>query len=179
MSRPDGKKIAFLALMTALAMILSYVESLLPFTGFLPGFKVGLANLVTLFLLYRVRPSEAFLVTLLRVIALSVLFGNVTGFVFSLAGFLASFGAMALLKKTGKFHVISVSVTGGVVHNLAQIAAAFFLIGTPGLGFYGAHLSLLGALSGCVIGILGAVLVKRIRLPLLEEKSADDRSDGK
>ena len=162
MRKMNARRIAFLALFTALSMILSYVETLLPFTGFLPGFKVGLGNLVTVFLLYRFRAVEAFAVTLIRVILLGILFGNAYGMAFSFAGFLLSFIVMAVLRKTGKFKTVTVSVAGGVLHNLAQIGVACALLGVKEIAYYAAPLTVIGAVSGALIGVVAAILVKRI-----------------
>ena len=106
----SGRRLAYLGIFLGLAMILSYVETLIPLSRLAPGMKVGLANLVTVFLLYRFRWYEAFAVSLCRVLLSALLFGSAVSLLFSMAGFLVSFLAMLLLKKTGLFRTVSVSV---------------------------------------------------------------------
>ena len=112
-------KLAFRAVILALALILSYVESLIPFHFSVPGCKIGLANLVIVFALYRFKTWEAGLISLLRVVIVSLLFGSFVTFCYGFFGALVSFLLMAGLKKTGLFHETAVSVAGGVFHNVA------------------------------------------------------------
>ncbi|MBO4412156.1 MAG: Gx transporter family protein [Lachnospiraceae bacterium] len=163
----NGKRLAFLGIFLGLAMILSYVETLLPVFPFAPGMKIGLANLVTVFLLFRFRAAEAFLISLVRVILSALLFGTLFSFLFSLSGFLVSFFGMLILKKTKAFRPVSVSVTGGVLHNLAQIVLAMILLGSREVLYYLPVLFLTGIVSGALIGVLAAILIQK--LPVLHE----------
>ena len=166
MQRP-AKKIALLGLCTAVAMVLAYAELLLPplFTA-VPGIKLGLPNIAIILVLYRVGAKEAALVSLVRMTAISMLFGTPVTFLYSLAGGILSLGAMTLLKKTDLFSTVGVSVAGGVLHNVGQILMAMLLLGTAELGYYLVVLAVTGTISGILIGIASGLAVKRIPLRL-------------
>ena len=156
------KKVALTGLLIALALILSYLESLVPMSFAVPGIKLGLPNLVVVFALYRLRPSVAAAISLVRVALVAILFGSVLSLAYSAAGAVCSFLVMLLLKKTGRFGCTGVSVAGAVTHNLAQIAAAAVLLETGALAWYLPVLLLSGTLAGVCIGLLAALCVRRI-----------------
>ena len=158
------KKLTVMALTTALAMILSFVESQIPAFVAIPGVKMGLANIAVVFALYKLGWKEAAGVSLIRVVLVSILFGTVASLFYSLAGAVLSLLGMGLLKRTDKFTEIIVSVTGGVLHNVGQIAMACILLETDALKYYLPFLLVSGILAGVVIGVVSAILVKRIRL---------------
>ena len=157
-----SKKLTVLALLTALSMILSYIEGLLPAFVAIPGIKVGLANLAVVLALYRLGWREAICVSLVRVLCLSLLFGNAASLAYSIAGAALSLGGMVILKKTMRFSPLSVSVTGGVLHNMGQLLMACVLLSTTALRYYLPFLLLGGILAGIVIGVISAILLKRI-----------------
>ena len=130
------KKVAMLGLCIALAMIMSYIEVLVPLSFAVPGIKMGLANIVIIFVLYKIGTKEAILVSLIRVILVSLLFSNVMAMAYSIAGAVLSLGVMWILKKTDKFSVIGVSVAGGIMHNVGQIIMAVILLGTKQIALY-------------------------------------------
>ena len=146
----------------ALAMILSYVESLIPSPG-IPGVKLGLANLVVIFALYRLGWKEAVGISLLRVFLVSLLFGHVASLAYSASGAALSLVGMILLIRTDKLSCVSVSVIGGVLHNIGQILMAWLLMG-QNVMYYLPVLILSGTVAGVAIGIVSALLVKRIKL---------------
>ncbi len=156
------KKIAFIGLTLALAMILSFVESRIPPLVAIPGIKIGLPNLVIVFLLYRVGWKEAALVNVLRVALVSALFGNVQSFVFGIVGASVSLVGMSLLKKTDLFSCIAVSIVGGILHNVGQIVTACFWTETAQIAFYLPVLLASGMVAGAVIGLVSGLLVKRL-----------------
>ena len=158
------RKLTVMALSIALAMVLSFVESQIPSFVPIPGVKVGLANIVVVFALYKLGWKEAFAVSLLRVVLISILFGHLASFFYSIAGAVLSFIGMVLLKKTGRFSHIAVSVTGGVLHNVGQIAMACILLGTNAIAYYLPFLILSGTIAGVLIGLLAALLVDRSRI---------------
>ena len=158
----NTKKTAFIGLAISLAMILSFVESQIPAFVAIPGVKVGLPNLVIVFLLYKIGWKESVLVNVLRVVLVSLLFGNVQTLSFSLAGAALSLLGMILLKKTEKFSPIAVSIAGGVLHNVGQILAACLWTQTPQIAYYLPVLLLSGTIAGVVIGLVGGMLVKRL-----------------
>ncbi len=155
------RKIAYLGVFLALALILSYVESLIPFYFGIPGAKLGLTNLIVVVMLYCTGTKEAFGVSVTRILLAGFLFGNLFSILYSLAGGIFSFLVMMLLKKTGKFHVVSVSVAGGISHNIGQLAAAAFVVKTYDIFYYMPFLLVAGVATGFVIGILAQEFILR------------------
>ena len=156
------KRVAFLGLCVALSMILSYFEGLGPPLVAIPGIKIGFANLVAVFMLYRVSSKETVAVSMIRVILVNVLFGTAMTLIFSLAGAACSLVGMILLKKSEKFTPVAVSVVGGVLHNIGQILTAMILLETSQIIFYLPVLLISGTVAGVVIGIIAAVIAKRL-----------------
>lgn len=156
------KKVAFLGLSIALAMVLSFVESQIPAFVAIPGIKVGLPNLVMVFLLYKVGWKETVIVSIIRVVLVSMLFGNAQTMAFSIAGAVLSLAGMILLKKLKFFSCIAVSVVGGVLHNVGQIAMACLITQTAGVVTYLPVLLVSGTIAGVVIGLIGGMLVKKL-----------------
>lgn len=158
------RDIARFALLTALAMVLSWVESLVPLSVAVPGVKLGLTNLVVLFALYRMGTRAAWCLSLVRVLLVSFTFGNAFSLWYSLAGAILSLLVMMALKATGKFSVTGVSVAGAVCHNLGQILVAMAVLRSTAVAFYYPALVLSGTIAGVCIGLAGGVLVRRIRI---------------
>ncbi|MBQ3803141.1 MAG: Gx transporter family protein [Oscillospiraceae bacterium] len=161
----NTKKLTVMAMTTAVAMILSFVESQIPAFVAVPGVKIGLANIAVVFALYRLGWKEAVAISLVRVVLVSMLFGSIASLFYSLAGAVLSLTGMGLLKKTGKFTEIMISVTGGILHNIGQIGMACLILETAALRYYLPFLLISGIIAGIVVGILSAVLVQRIKLP--------------
>ena len=159
----NSSKIARYALLTALAMVLSWLESLVPLSVAVPGVKLGLTNLVVIFALYRMSVGDALAISLVRVLLVSFTFGNAYAFAYSLAGALLSFVIMWVLKKSGVFSTVGVSVAGGVGHNLGQILVAALVLENSGIFYYFPALLLSGTAAGVAIGIVGGILVKRLK----------------
>ena len=157
------KKITFLALFASLALLLSYVEMLLPpiFTG-VPGIKMGLPNIVIILILYRFGIKEAAIVSLVRLLIVSILFGNITMFWYSLAGSVLSLAVMGILKKLDILSTVGVSVAGAIMHNVGQMIVAMLLMQTSEIGYYMIVLSITGTIAGIFIGLCGALLHKRL-----------------
>lgn len=158
-----AKRIAYLGMLTALAMIMSYVESLIPIGLGIPGIKIGLANLVVLTGLYYLKPQEVILVSVTRILLIGFLFGNGVSVIYSLAGGIVSFFVMLLIKKTGAFSVIGASVAGAVSHNIAQLVCAALIVRTAGLVWYAPALLAAGVAAGVLIGILSSKILPVIR----------------
>lgn len=149
-----AKKVAYCGMLVALAMIFSYVEALIPISFGVPGIKLGLANLVVLSGLYRMKPAEILSVSVARILLIGFLFGNGMSIIYSLAGGLLSFLVMLLLKKTGGFSAIGVSIAGGVSHNIGQILVAAAVLKSSGVFYYLPVLMIAGILTGALMGIL-------------------------
>lgn len=157
------KRIAFLGVMAAFALALSYLELLLPpISAAVPGIKMGLANIAVIFVLYKFGARDAAAVSAIRLIAVALLFGSVMSFLYSFSGALLSFLVMLLLKQTGRFSEIGVSALGGIAHNAAQILVAAFMFDTPQVWYYMPILALTGTVSGILVGVAGAFSVKRL-----------------
>lgn len=158
-----SRKLAYLGLCTAVALILAYVEVLLPplFTA-VPGIKLGLPNIAIIFVLYRYGVRHAAAVSFVRMAVVAMLFGNPMTFVYSLAGAVLSLLVMALLRRLDFLSVVGVSVAGGVFHNVGQILMAMLLLGTAELGYYLIVLAITGTVSGIFVGLCGGLAVRRI-----------------
>lgn len=159
-----GKRVARYALLVALAMVLSWLESLVPASAIAPGMKLGLTNLVVVFVLYRMSARDAAILSLIRVALVSMTFGNAYSFAYSLAGAVLSLAVMAALKQTDKFSILGVSIAGGVGHNIGQILVAMAVLGTARLAWYLPALLVSGTAAGAAIGAVGGIVTKRIRL---------------
>ncbi len=159
--RNKAKNVAFLGLCTALALILAYVELLLqPLFPTIPGIKMGLPNIIIIFLLYRRGAYPAVWVSFLRIILVSMLFGNVMALWYSLAGGALSLIVMIVLKKLNLMSAVGVSVAGGVCHNVGQILMAMLLLETAELGYYLVVLTVTGTIAGILVGLCGSLLIK-------------------
>lgn len=157
------RKIAYLGLLIALAFIFSYVEFLIPVNLGVPGAKLGLANLVIIVALYTLNAKDAFLLSMLRIVLVGFTFGNMASMLYSLAGGIVSFAVMVIAKRTKLLSLTGVSVLGGVSHNIGQIIMAIWVVHTPSLIYYLPVLLLAGSLSGIAIGVLGAIVTRRIQ----------------
>ncbi|MBQ9163048.1 MAG: Gx transporter family protein [Clostridia bacterium] len=161
--RSNTKKIALVGLAASLALLLSYVEFLLPpLYAAVPGIKMGLPNVVIIYVLYCIDVKYAALVSATRLILSSILFGNTMTLAYSVAGAVLSLLIMAILKRTDKLSAVGVSVAGGVAHNLGQILVAILLLDTPQIAFYMLVLTVTGTVSGIFVGMSGTLLIKRI-----------------
>ena len=158
------RKLTVMALTTAIALILSFIESQIPAFVAVPGVKMGLPNIAIVYALYRLGWKEAATISLVRVVLVSVLFGSAASFLYSLAGAVLSLLGMTLLKQTGKFTEIIVSVAGGVLHNVGQIGMACLILETDVLKYYLPFLLVSGILAGVVIGLISGILIRRIHL---------------
>ena len=181
---------AYFGVFTALALIFSYVESLIPFSFGIPGMKLGLPNLIVLLLLYE-RPGtgknpskdgqnhmaaeekifstgvrEAVLVNGLRIILSGFLFSNLYAILYALSGAALSLSAMLAGKKYGRFSMIGVSVLGGVFHNVGQILVAMAVVETFAVAYYLPFLIVAGTVTGAVLGFAGMELVPYLRRPV-------------
>ncbi len=158
----SGKKTARLGLFCAAAILLGYVESLIPPLMAIPGVKLGLPNLAIVSALYLWSWREAALISAVRIVVIALLFGNLFSFCFSLAGGIISLAVMALIKKTGRFDCAGVSLAGAVSHNLGQTAAAALLLKDLRVAYYFVPLAVAGVAAGLVIGLLGAIVIRRV-----------------
>ena len=154
---------AYFGVFTALALIFSYIETLIPIQFGVPGIKLGLANLIIVIVLYRTGWREALLLSVVRVVLAGFIFGNLFSIVYSLAGGILSLAVMALLKRTDRFSVIGISIAVGVCHNIGQLIVAMVVVETYQVGYYLPVLLIAGVITGAVIGAVAGEVLKRIR----------------
>ncbi len=161
-----SSKVAQYGLFAALAILMGYVEMLIPLPLLVPGMKLGLANVIIVIALYHMDIKSAFFISLVRVLMSGLLFQGFAGLLYSLAGALLSLGVMALLKKTGKVSITGVSVMGGVFHNVGQIIVAAAVVENIKMAYYLPFLLVTGVVTGFVIGA-----VARLALGYLQRRT--------
>ncbi|WP_313529874.1 Gx transporter family protein [Anaerotignum sp.] len=150
----QSKRIAYYGLFASLAILMGYVEMLIPMPLLVPGMKLGLANVIIVIVLYFMDAKAAFFISFVRVLLSGLLFAGFAGLLYSLSGALLSFCIMALLKKTNQFSIIGVSIAGGVFHNIGQIIVATMVVENLKLMYYLPFLLFFGVATGTVIGIV-------------------------
>lgn len=155
-------KAAYFGVFTALALIFSYVETLIPIQVGIPGVKLGLANLVVVVVLYKMGIKEAYTLAVVRVILSGFLFGNLFSIVYSLAGGLLSLTVMVALKRTKTFSLLGISAMGGVFHNVGQLIMATLVLESLSIGYYLPVLLISGLVTGILIGIISGEMLKRL-----------------
>lgn len=161
MEKSKAKKTALFGLSVALAFTLSYLESLLPFNFGIPGVKLGLANLVVVIALYRMKPENAFIIAIIRILLAGFTFGNTVTLVYSICGGLLSFTVMLLARKT-RLSVTGVSVLGGVFHNIGQLGIAAVLMHTKAIMYYIPVLLISGTVTGLLLGVASSAVINRL-----------------
>lgn len=156
-------RVAYFGVFTALALMFSYIETMIPIQFGVPGIKLGFANIMIVIMLYKGSAKEALLLSIVRIMLSGFLFGNLSSILYSIAGGVLSLGIMTLLKKQGDFSVIGVSVAGGVSHNVGQLIVAMLVVETYQVGYYFPVLLVAGVLTGLGIGVVSQEVLKRIR----------------
>ena len=156
-------RVAYFGVFTVLALMFSYIETMIPIQFGVPGIKLGFANIMIVIMLYKSSAKEALLLSIVRIMLSGFLFGNLSSILYSIAGGVLSLGIMTLLKKQGGFSVIGVSVAGGVSHNVGQLIVALLVVETYQVGYYFPVLLVAGVLSGLGIGVVSQEVLKRIR----------------
>ena len=159
--KSPGRSVAVLGVMATLAILFGYVEVLIPFNFGIPGIKLGLSNLVVLYALYRLSYREALVISLVRVVLIGFLFGNMFSLAYAATGAILSLSVMAGLKKTGVFGILGISSAGGTAHNIGQILVAYLVTPSLPLLWYLPILMIAGLITGLIIGGLTAVLLGR------------------
>ncbi len=147
---------------TALAMIFSYIEVLIPISLGVPGIKLGLANLVVVVSLYTMGAPMALAVSMIRILLVSVTFGNLAAMLYSLAGGAAELRRHVASEKIPKFSIVGVSVAGGILHNAGQLAVAMAVVENIHLLSYMPLLMISGTVTGMLIGIVSAQMIPRL-----------------
>jgi len=155
-------RVAHFGVYTALALIFSYVETLIPINFGIPGVKLGLANLIIVVALYKMNLKEAYMLSIVRVVLSGFIFGNLFSIIYSLAGGLLSLTVMAILKKLNQFSTIGISMAGGVFHNVGQLMMAIIVLESINIAYYFPVLLISGVFTGLLIGIIANEMLKRL-----------------
>lgn len=155
-------RIAWFGVFTALALIFSYVETLIPFQIGIPGVKLGLANLIVVVALYKMGGKDALLLSVTRIVLSGFIFASLFSILYSLAGGLLSLAVMVILKKRGSFSVFGVSMVGGVFHNVGQLIVAMLVVETFSVAYYVPVLLIAGVITGFIIGVVANEMLKRL-----------------
>lgn len=155
-------RVAYFGVFTALALIFSYVETLIPFQIGIPGVKLGLANLIIVIALYKLSLKETWLLAVTRVLLSGFIFGNYFSIIYSLAGSALSLLVMNYLKKRGGFSVMGISLAGGTAHNVGQLLVAMVVVETYSVAYYLPVLLIAGVITGLIIGFVAAEMLKRL-----------------
>jgi len=158
-------KLAYLGIMTCLAIIFGYVEYLIPFNFGIPGMKLGLANVVTMYALYSLNYKYIYCILIIRIVLVGFLFGNVFAIIYSLAGGLLSLTLMIIIKRFKVFSMVGISILGGLFHNIGQLIIACFLVSEIRIAYYLPLLAIAGAITGLIIGITGKLIYDRVKFP--------------
>ena len=161
--KTKAKRVALYGIMIALAAIMSFIERLIPVSLGIPGAKLGLANLVTIVCLYTIGDKAAIVISIFRIILVGLLFGNMFSILYSLSGGTVSLACMLIAKRVGRLSASGVSIVGGVMHNIGQLLVAAIIIHNIRIAYYMPVLMLAGVVCGIVIGLLGAIIIKRVK----------------
>ena len=159
----DTRKMTRIAMLLTLGLALSYFESLIPFNFSVPGIKLGLANMVTMFVLYRYETKDAVLIMFLRVLISGFMFSGLNTIIFGIFGGIFCITVMKVIKRFDFFSVVGVSILGAVFHNIGQLAAAFIIMQNTNIIYYLPYLLISGIVSGFFIGYISAILIKRFQ----------------
>ena len=159
-----SKKLIILSMILCISLILSYIDSLIPYNFVIPGIKMGLCNIAIIFTLYKFGYKETILISLLRVLIMAILFNNGLTFFYSLSGAVLSLIVMIILKKFNIFDEYGVCISGAISHNIGQLLCAYFLLKTSSIIYYLPYLLLSGLISGLLVGILSLVIIKRVKI---------------
>ncbi len=158
-----AKRCAYYGVLLSLAIICGYIEMLIPFDFGIPGIKLGLANIVAVWLLYKNRFLPAFTVNIARILLVFLLFGNAMSLVYALSGGILAVIMMAVIKRLKCFSPVGVSIAGAFFHNVGQLLSASFVIGSKAVIYYLPFLTLSAVATGLLIGLLASYLLKRVK----------------
>ncbi|WP_455684433.1 Gx transporter family protein [Thomasclavelia sp.] len=159
------KKITYLSLLTAIAIILGYIETMIPFSFSIPGSKIGLANIICIITLYYYGFKETLIVSLLRCLIIAITFTNLYMFLYSISGAILSIFVMYLLKQTKSFSILIISITGAICHNLGQLIIAIIFLGFN-IIYYLPYLLIIACVTGTFMGLIALSLIRKLPLQI-------------
>ena len=163
--RLTTKQLTLCAVLTALALAFSYLENFFPLSLAIPipGIKLGLANIVTVFALYALGPAQALLILTGRCLLGAVFAGNMNALIFSLLGGFSAMLVMILLSKSRHLSIYGVSIGGAAAHNLGQMAAACITLGNTMVLGYLPFLLAVSLVTGTLTGFVAGLLFRAMR----------------
>lgn len=157
-----AKKISYCAVISALAIVFGYIEALFPIPVPIPGVKLGLGNIAVIVCLYLMNKGTAFAVMSVKAIVTSVLFSSPSMLIYSLSGGILSFIVMCIMKKY-RFNLITVSIGGGIFHNIGQLIAASLVMNNANLSYYAPFLIIAGSCAALLVGFLSKAIIKILK----------------
>ena len=158
------KQLTLCAVLTAMALALSYLENFFPLSLAIPipGVKLGLANIVMVFALYALGSGQAMLILVARCLLGAVFAGNMNALIFSLLGGVSAMLVMILLSRSRWLSVYGVSVGGAAAHNCGQVAAAVLTLGNTAPLYYLPVLLGVSLFTGALTGLVTACLFRAL-----------------
>ena len=156
------KKTVTLGMLTAIAMVFGYVESIIPLPSGIPGIKLGLANIIILFVIYRYGIREALLVSVARIVLSGLMFTGMWSILYGISGTVCAIMVMSLAKFRLKLSVITVSVLGAMAHISGQMVVAGLNVGFGPVAGYALYLLLASVIFGAIIGTISDILIRRV-----------------
>lgn len=159
------KRITQLALLTIIALIIFIIELRIPNLVPIPGVKLGLANIVTVYAMYHYTAKETMMIVLARILLGSIFGGNISAIFYSLGGALLCLVGMLLLRRViDEKHIWICSILGAVLHNIGQIGAAVLMMKTTAVFFYLPFLLVSGCIAGAFTGACAQILIKKVKI---------------
>ena len=160
--RFNVQRVALCGLLTAMMLVLGFIESLIPVAAGVPGIKLGLSNGVLMFALYMLDAPTTFVLMIVKVVLSGLMFGGVSAMMYAMTGGILSVLTMILLKRFG-IHIIVVSMFGAVMHNVGQVTMSILVLQQPRLIYYMAILMIVGLGTGVVTGVAASTTLKHIK----------------
>lgn len=158
------KRLAELAMLCAISLIIFIVELQIPNPFPIPGIKLGLANVITVYAAYHYRPYEVVMMVLVRILLAAVFCGNFVALIYSFCGsMLCLAGMLFLIRIIDEKHIWTASVIGAVLHNTGQMLAALLVLQTPQIFAYYPFLVVSGCLAGLFTGLAAQFVIIRLK----------------
>lgn len=162
-SKERMRKLVYVGVLSSLAIVMGYLEQMIPLPVSFPGVKIGLSNICVILALYRLGYKSALGVSIIKSIVCGILFWGVGGTLYGVAGAVLSFIIMALLEKKGFFGTVGISIAGALFHNIGQLIALFILSGSFSFVYYLSVLGISSVITGTITGVISGIIIERTR----------------
>lgn len=159
----NSRNTAITGMFAAISIIFAYIEVLIPFNIGIPGFKLGIANTGIILALHYLSWKEAIIVSFIRIIIIFLFFGNIFTLFLSFSGGIFSLAMMIILSKIKNINIITMSMAGGVMHNIGQLIAALFIIKRCSVLYYMPVMIFTGCATGFLIGIITLSIINTLK----------------